>query len=223
MKHIRTFTKCVFLIGVVICSCSKHDQITRNNSPIANAGKDTTVYEMSTELNGTGSNDPENNITSYSWRKIAGPPSFHIDDPRAAQTKIAELIEGVYQFELTVTDAVGLWSRDTVSVTVLNGEMVYNLTWTNDASNKMLFLESPALPSTYPMARLNMVYLYRGGFTAPGVTVNATWFPIQKDGTTQGTYNYKIVNNTVVAYQFYDVYNSNGFSLVGNQLKLVFR
>jgi K319-like protein len=222
MRH--TFTLIIFFVSIClgIWSCNKRDHLVRNNSPIANAGKDTTLYDVSTELNGTSSTDPENNITGYLWRKIAGPASFHIDEPRASQTKVGSLAEGVYQFELTVIDAAGLSSKDTVGVTVVNAEIVYNLTWTNDAPNKILFMQSPPLPPTYSTGRINTVYLYQSGFSAPGVTVYGRWFPIQKDGTSLGTYNYKIVNKTVIAYLYYDVYNF-GFSFTGNQLRLVFR
>jgi hypothetical protein len=208
----------------VIWSCTKHDELARNNSPVANAGKDTIVYDVSAELNANASTDPENDITGYSWRKISGPSSYHIDDPRAPQTKVAELVEGVYQFELTVTDAAGLFSRDTVEVAVLHEEIIFNLAWTNDAVNKMLFMQTPELPANYPSARINTVYLYHGSVPIPGDPVSAAWFPIQKDGTTQGTFNYKIVNNTVMAYvYYYDVYSYFSFFLVGNQLRLVFR
>ena len=223
MQHTTTKTTCFLLICLVIWCCNKRDQLALNNSPVANAGKDTIVYDISMELNGSGSTDPENNITSYFWRKIAGPFSYYIDDPRAVQTKVASLAEGVYQFELTVTDAAGLSSRDTVSVSVLHGEIIFNLAWTNDAANKILFMQSPELPAAYPPARINMVYLYRNGFTAPfGVTVYGSWFPIQKDGTSLGTFSYKIVNNTIMAYVYYDFYDVS-FYFVANQLRLVFR
>jgi len=223
MQHTPSITTSFLLICAVVGSCNKSDQVVPNNSPVANAGKDTIVYELSTELNGKASTDPENNIKTFSWRKISGPSSFHIDYPNAAQTKVAELAEGVYQFELTVTDAAGLFSRDTISVAVLKDEITFDVAWTNDASNKMLFIQTPALSASYPTSRINAVYLYRSGLGGPGVTIPAVWFPIQKDGTSQGTYNYKIVNNTVVAYQYYDVYNNFGFFSVGNQIKLVFR
>jgi hypothetical protein len=70
-------------------------------------------------LDGTGSTDPDNNISSYSWAKIEGPASYNVSNNNATKTTVSDLIEGVYKFELTVIDTDGLFSSDTVLVTVL--------------------------------------------------------------------------------------------------------
>ena len=41
-------------------------------------------------------------------------------NPNAIQTQVLNLVEGVYQFELKVTDSSGLFSSDTIVVTVNN-------------------------------------------------------------------------------------------------------
>ncbi len=69
-------------------------------------------------LDGSSSTDPDNNITSYSWTKITGPSSFSIANANVVTTQVSNLTVGVYQFELKVTDAGGLFSKDTVQVTV---------------------------------------------------------------------------------------------------------
>ena len=69
-------------------------------------------------LNGNGSSDPENNIRNFAWTKVSGPTFFTIADATVAQTLVINLVEGVYQYELKVTDAVGLVDKDTVQVTV---------------------------------------------------------------------------------------------------------
>ena len=69
-------------------------------------------------MNGGGSADPNNNIIAYQWTKVLGPPSFNISDRYAALTQVTSLVEGVYQFELKVTDATTLSSIDTIQVTV---------------------------------------------------------------------------------------------------------
>jgi len=91
-----------------------------NRPPIANAGTDQTISlpTNTITLNGNGSTDPDNNITSYAWSKISGPASFNIGNASIVQTQVANLIEGVYQFELKVADAGGLFSKDTMQVTV---------------------------------------------------------------------------------------------------------
>ncbi len=54
----------------------------------------------------------------YSWRKISGPAQYKIVSPNAARTTVTDLTAGVYRFELKVTNSKGLFSRDTMSVTV---------------------------------------------------------------------------------------------------------
>jgi hypothetical protein len=97
-----------------------NDPSIPNRPPVANAGADQTIIlpTITITLNGNGSTDPDNNITSYLWAKISGPSSFSIINTSATQTLVTNLIGGVYQFELKVTDAGGLFSKDTMQVTV---------------------------------------------------------------------------------------------------------
>ena len=96
------------------------DSIPTNHAPIANAGADTTINLPANAItvDGSRSTDPENNITSYSWKKISGPSTFNIISASSIQTQITNLVQGVYQFELKVTDAGGLFSQDTMQVNV---------------------------------------------------------------------------------------------------------
>ncbi len=71
----------------------------------------------SVTLVGSGS-DPDGNIASYQWTKISGPSQYNIVSPAQAQTVINNLMQGVYQFVLTVTDNQGATGKDTVQVTV---------------------------------------------------------------------------------------------------------
>jgi hypothetical protein len=93
---------------------------TSNHPPVACAGADRTITlpTDTATLDGNCSTDPDNNISSYLWTKIAGPASVTIANANAATTLVSNLTEGVYQFELKVTDAGGLFSKDTVQVTV---------------------------------------------------------------------------------------------------------
>ena len=101
----------------------KVDDLTTNQPPVANAGDDTTLAlpANTINLNGSRSVDPDNNITVYAWTKIAGPSSFFISNANAVQTQVANLAQGIYKFELKVTDVEGLFARDTVQVMVSNG------------------------------------------------------------------------------------------------------
>ncbi len=97
------------------------DPTQPNRPPVSNAGADQTITLPTNTINvdGSGSIDPDNNITSYAWTKITGPSSFNIINANAAQTQVTNLVQGTYQFELKVTDAGGLFSKDTMQVTVL--------------------------------------------------------------------------------------------------------
>lgn len=96
------------------------DNAAVNQPPVACANPDViiTLPSTSVTLNASCSADPDNNIVAYSWTKISGPPAFTIVNANDNQTLINGLILGVYQFELKVTDAGGLFSKDTVKVTV---------------------------------------------------------------------------------------------------------
>ena len=95
---------------------------TPNHPPIANAGTDQTItlpINMVT-LDGSASTDPDNNITSYVWTKMSGPASSNIANANIVQTQTTNLVEGIYKFELKVTDAGGLFSKDSMQVTIIN-------------------------------------------------------------------------------------------------------
>lgn len=99
---------------------------TSNHPPVTCSGADRaiTLPTDTAALDGNCSTDPDNNISSYLWTKIAGPASVTIANANAATTLVSNLTEGIYQFELKVTDAGGLFSKDTMQVTVnsSNGE-----------------------------------------------------------------------------------------------------
>jgi hypothetical protein len=93
-----------------------------NDFPIADAGDDQTVDENNTvTLDGFGSSDPEGESLSYRWRQVFG-PSVNLSDPAAEQPSFTTpnvTPNGVLMnFELTVTDVVGLQQRDDVEISV---------------------------------------------------------------------------------------------------------
>jgi hypothetical protein len=90
--------------------------------PIAFAGNDISVKlpENTIVLDARTSGDPNGKIVAYEWSKILGPEIFNILNPSSEVTEVINLQEGVYQFELKVTNAAGLWAKDTVSVTVIS-------------------------------------------------------------------------------------------------------
>ena len=117
----------IFIISIIqITSCKKEaaQAITPapsgNKPPVANAGSDQTITLPinAVTLDGSKSTDPDNNITNYLWTNISGSSGFTIANANATQTQVNNLVEGVYLFELKVTDNGALFSKDTVQVKV---------------------------------------------------------------------------------------------------------
>lgn len=105
--------------------CAAQGQVTnptqQNHPPVARAGVDQTIFlpTDATNIDGSGSTDADSNITSYVWTKISGPSAFNIVNANATQTQVTGIVEGSYLFELRVTDAGGLVSKDTIMVSVV--------------------------------------------------------------------------------------------------------
>jgi hypothetical protein len=113
---VMTFT--LFISCKKELSCENCKSI--NQPPVAKAGRDTIISlpKDSVMLDGSASTDPDGNITSYKWVKIAGPVSSTITKPDSSKTLVKTLAAGVYQFELSVTDNGGLSAKDTVQILV---------------------------------------------------------------------------------------------------------
>lgn len=116
---------CISLFAISACKKElRQGAIQANKPPVAHAGADIWT-ELScsnktgyTELIGSGSYDPDGNIVSYSWVGISGTPGYLISDSSLAKTWAHNFSPGEYAFELTVKDASGLSSKDTVLVRV---------------------------------------------------------------------------------------------------------
>ena len=80
-----------------------------NQVPIAKAGNSQSIVlpTNSVSVDGSNSTDPDGTIASYQWTKILGPASAVITNSNLAVTNITSLTQGVYQFELKVTDNLG--------------------------------------------------------------------------------------------------------------------
>ncbi|RYF44824.1 MAG: hypothetical protein EON99_00805, partial [Chitinophagaceae bacterium] len=94
-----------------------------NKAPISNAGSDVaiTIPTTSATLNGSASRDEDGSINSYSWTKVSGPSAGTITAATSANTTVTGLAQGVYEFELKVTDDKGATATDRVKVTVSAG------------------------------------------------------------------------------------------------------
>lgn len=90
-----------------------------NENPVAVAGNDLiiTLPVQTVTLDGSTSSDPDGDISAYSWSISTANGDMIIS--REAITTITNLLEGEYNFKLTVTDNKGATSTDLIKITVL--------------------------------------------------------------------------------------------------------
>ena len=81
------------------------------------ANQTITLPTSTVTLSGSGT-DPDGSITAYSWTKVSGPAQGTITSAGSASTPVTGLAQGVYQFQLKVTDNKGATGVATVQVTV---------------------------------------------------------------------------------------------------------
>ncbi len=136
-----------------------------NIPPVADAGSDQviTLPSNSVILTGVGT-DTDGTITNYLWTKISGPSSGAITNSANATTTVTGLIQGVYKFELKVTDNADATSVDTVQITV---NAAVNIPPVADAGSDQVI----TLPS-------NSVILTSVGTDTDGTITNYLWTKI---------------------------------------------
>ena len=91
-----------------------------NKLPVAVAGSNQiiTLPTNSVKLDGAASYDPDGKVVKYEWTKIGGPDKYSFSAAGSAQTTVSGLVDGVYTFQLNVTDDYGATNWATVQVTV---------------------------------------------------------------------------------------------------------
>ncbi len=74
--------------------------------PVANAGSNVVVIspETTATLDGSLSNDPENETITYVWEQIYGPSIINFNDNTLESPSISNLEKGIYKCKLTVSD-----------------------------------------------------------------------------------------------------------------------
>ncbi len=93
--------------------------IGRNDPPIADAGPDQSITNLSGQinvtLNGSKSSDPENTPLRYHWRQMAG-WRIQLSDSNSAQPVLVRPWPGLYRFSLVVDDGMKQSEPDLVTV-----------------------------------------------------------------------------------------------------------
>ncbi|HYF33159.1 MAG TPA: PKD domain-containing protein [Chitinophagaceae bacterium] len=168
-----------------------------NTPPIARAGTDQsiTLPTSSVTLNGSASFDPDGSVTAHSWTKIGGPAQYNITTPNTASTGVTNLAQGVYSFQLTVTDNLGATSKDTILVTV-NGAVP-------SPNQAPVALAGPDQSMTLPT---NNTYLFGSASYDPdGVVTAYAW--TQVGGPSTATITTLSVSNVNVSNMVAGVYS----------------
>jgi hypothetical protein len=103
--------------------------VIQNTAPVANAGPDIKIVlpQNSTVLQGAFY-DADGNVKKVEWTKLSGPYYSTIVDKDSLKTVITNLREGIYEFELTVTDKRNLYGKDSVKVEVVQFDCNINRT-----------------------------------------------------------------------------------------------
>ncbi len=87
-------------------------------APVANAGTNQTIMLPVSTVTLAGSATSSGTISGYKWSQVSGPAGGTISNATSASTTVSGLVQGVYSFELTVTDNTGATAKATVQVTV---------------------------------------------------------------------------------------------------------
>jgi hypothetical protein len=132
----RSIKYAFFLIAVfAFTSCKKGitDIMVTNlpvpdiTLPIANAGVDQQIWLPADSIVLSGSALGTNGVLSYRWHLLNGPLPVKIIDTNAAITKVKNLVAGIYEFELQVSDKRGFSVRDSIIIMVsINKALIAN-------------------------------------------------------------------------------------------------
>ena len=116
-----------------------------NQPPVAVAGKDQTITlpVNSVTLDGTGSSDKEGAIAAFKWTKFSGPAAGTLNNASLANPTVTDMIEGVYVFELMVTDSDGLSALDKITVNVIKAVVLKSCAPLNDITSQFTKLMTP--------------------------------------------------------------------------------
>lgn len=171
-----------------------------NVPPIVSAGGDQTIILPTDYVTLTATaSDADGTITTYSWVMITGVTST-IEDPSFATTNVTGLLQGVYEFEITVTDNNGGTAKDTVMITVMQ-EPIQNPPVANAGANQVIL---------YPN---NSVTLVGSGTDIDGTIVGYVW---KEGATTVGTTQTITLNNVTVGTHYYTLTVTDNDGLTGS-------
>jgi gliding motility-associated-like protein len=145
-----------------------------NQPPVANAGADQTVINPPTTsltIFGNGS-DADGTVASYAWVQLSG-PAITISNDTLPNVTISDLVVGVYEFRLTITDDDGATDEDDVQI-VVNSPAVNQPPVANAGPNKTITLPT------------NITNLTGSGSDPDGTISRYTWSKVSGPTVTMG-------------------------------------
>lgn len=144
-------------IGTDTVDITVNPVVGLNNPPLANAGADQTVAELSNvTLSGAGSTDADGSIQAYQWQQQSGPNVVlsNADTDTASFTSPDVAGTDDLVFELTVTDNEGASASASVTVTVvenlivtISGRVTFDLVPAETGPVRLNYLNTQARPA----------------------------------------------------------------------------
>ena len=140
--------------------------------PSANAGPDQTITlpTNSVTLSGSGS-ETNGTIVSYAWTQVTGPGTATITAAGSAVTAVSGLVQGTYEFKLTVKDNSGVTATDVMFVTVKAAPVVPGPPSANAGNDQTITLP------------INSAMLSGSGSETNGTIVSYAWVLVSGPGT----------------------------------------
>jgi len=202
----------VFELRVTDASGFAFDEVTVNvlpaavnQNPVANAGgnKTITLPTNSVILNGIGT-DADGSITSYVWTKVSGPAAT-LTNANTPNLSLSGLVQGVYIFQLTVTDNNSATASSQATVTV-NAAATNQIPIVNAGTAKTIFLPTNQIIITAtasdPDGSISTILWEKKSGGAATLT-NANTLTVTASGLVAGTYTFRITvtdNNGATAF-----------------------
>jgi hypothetical protein len=144
-----------YCLMLCFAACKKDTANTYNKIPVADAGFDTIVDATTTTvlLDGTASYDVDGSIVAYNWEQLSGPNKATFSNAGGASNVASNLIPGIYQFNLRVTDNRGANTRAEKKVMVgrefIFEDLVWELGYVDDFDIYAISLNSSTRPDLF--------------------------------------------------------------------------
>ncbi|MEQ1587016.1 MAG: T9SS type A sorting domain-containing protein [Cyclobacteriaceae bacterium] len=135
---------------------------TTNKPPYVNAGIDKKMFTTDGPIYLAGDFfDTDGSITSIQWTQVSG-VALQLENSNTSTLKISNLMPGTFQFQLLVTDNLGLQATDLVTINLLTsstGSIVRNFILMNGQTNldiDTLFNEQVINKNTLGVSQFNI-------------------------------------------------------------------